>query len=110
MLADILDAAGHVANFIAGLNVDQFRGSELVRSAVVQKLAIIGEAARHLSKDFRDRHAEIPWPQVISFRNLLIHAYFSIDWEIVWRTATVRCPQLRDQIAAIASPGDDTAG
>ncbi|TAN24721.1 MAG: DUF86 domain-containing protein [Acidobacteria bacterium] len=51
-----------------------FRESELVRSAVVQKLSVIGEAASRLSKDFRDRQAGIPWPQVIAFRDLLIHA------------------------------------
>lgn len=101
LLADILDATDHIADFIARLDFDQFRDSELIRSAVAQKLATIGEAAGHLSNDIRRRHPEIPWSQIVTFRNLLIHAYFSIDWRIVWRTATVRCPQIRTQLAAI---------
>jgi uncharacterized protein with HEPN domain len=43
----------------------------------------------------------VPWPQIVAFRNILIHAYFGIDWEVVWLAATDRCPVLRRQIAGI---------
>lgn len=72
--------------------------SELVRSAVIQKLAVIGEAAGRVSPGLRSRHPEIPWPQIVAFRNILIHHYFKVDWKIVWRTANQRCPELRTQI------------
>jgi uncharacterized protein with HEPN domain len=73
----------------------------MLRSAVVQKLAVIGEAAARVSEDLRGRHPEVPWPQIVAFRNILVHAYFGIDWDIVWRAATNRCPVLRDQVAAL---------
>ena len=42
-----------------------------------------------------------PWPRIVAFRNILIHAYFGIDWDVVWRAATNRCPVLRGQVADI---------
>ena len=43
----------------------------------------------------------MPWPQIVAFRNILVHAYFGIDWEEVWRSAKNRCPVLRDQMVEI---------
>jgi uncharacterized protein with HEPN domain len=73
----------------------------MLRSAVVQKLGIIGEAAAHVSEELVARHPEVPWPQTVAFRNILVHSYFGIDWEVVWLAATNRCPALRLQIATI---------
>lgn len=78
-----------------------FRNPSFFRSAVVQKLGIIGEAAGRVSEDLTTRHPEVPWPQIVAFRNILMHAYFGIDWDVVWLAATHRCPILRGQIAAI---------
>lgn len=100
-LSDIVEAADHIAQFIAGIDFPAFQESELVRSAVVQKLGIFGEAAAHISEELAARHSEVPWPQIVAFRNILVHAYFGIDWDVVWRAATNRCPVLRVQIAAI---------
>jgi len=100
-LTDIVEAADHIAEFIAGADFQTFQKSEMLRSAVVQKLAIIGEAAARVSTELKVRNPQPPWPQIIAFRNILVHAYFGIDWEVVWRAARNRCPVLRDQIAAI---------
>ena len=77
------------------------RESDLIGSAVVQKLAVIGEAAARVSADLRSRHPEIPWPEIIAFRNILVHAYFGIDWGVVWLAASREVPALRSQIAAV---------
>jgi uncharacterized protein with HEPN domain len=62
---------------------------------------IIGEAAARLSPELRDSHPEIPWPDIRGFRNIIVHNYFGIDWEEVWRSATEDAPLLRSQIAGI---------
>ena len=98
-LNDIVEATDHIAAFLAGTDFDAFQNSEMMRSAVVQKLAIIGEAAARVSEGLRNRHPEIPWPQIIAFRNILIHAYSGVDWDEVWRAAWNRCPILREQVA-----------
>lgn len=100
-LNDIIEAADRIAEFIAGVDPQGFQDSELVRSAVVQKLGLIGEAAAHVSEELRARYSDVPWPQIVAFRDILVHAYFGIDWEVVWRVATNRCPELRTQAAHI---------
>ena len=102
----------NIAEFIAGVDFQAFQKSELLRSAVVQKLAIIGEAAARVSEDLKGRHPQVPWPQIVAFRNILVYAYFGIDWDVVWRAARNRCPVLREQVAGIlaavsAGPEDD---
>ncbi|WP_322494620.1 DUF86 domain-containing protein [Chloroflexus sp.] len=65
----------------------------------MQKLIVIGEAAARLPKAFTDKHPGIPWPDIVGFRNIAVHAYFSVDWRIVWITATQDVPLLHQQIA-----------
>jgi uncharacterized protein with HEPN domain len=113
-LRDIVEAVDHIAAFTGEADFIGFQQSEMMRSAVVQKLAVVGEAASRLSEELRARHPEVPWAQIVAFRNILVHAYFGIDWGEVWRAARRRCPVLRDQVAAIiadkwggaADPGD----
>jgi uncharacterized protein with HEPN domain len=76
-LTDIVEAADHIAAFIAETDFPAFQKSELLRSAVVQKLAIVGEAAARVSEELKTRHPQVPWPQIIAFRNILVHAYLS---------------------------------
>lgn len=100
-LNDIVEATDHIAAFLGQIDFDDFQKSELIRSAVVQKLAIIGEAATRTSDELKSRYSQIPWPQIVAFRNILVHAYFGIDWNEVWKAAKVDCPPLRGEIAQI---------
>ena len=100
-LRDIVEAAHHMAQFITGLDRAGFQESELVRSAVIQKLALIGEAAAHVSAELQARHPEVPWPKIVAFRNILVHAYFGMDWDQVWRAASKESPALRAQVESI---------
>ena len=65
---------------------------------MVSRLQIIGEASRHLSEKFRDRHSEIPWRLVIGMRHHLVHGYFDVDPDIVWAAITERIPELKAHI------------
>ena len=62
---------------------------------------IIGEAAARLPQLFRESHAETPWVDIISFRNVAAHAYFALRWQTVWTIVTHEVPKLREQVAAI---------
>jgi len=61
-------------------------------------LTVIGEAISRLSIELRDRHSEIPWRQIIAVRHGIVHAYFDLDWQILWATATGDIPELRRQV------------
>lgn len=100
-LVDILDAADAIQRFIEPISEDDFLQDELRQSGVLQKLIVIGEAAARLPKEFQTKHTEIEWPDIIGFRNIAIHQYFAIMWEIVWETAITDVPKLREQISVI---------
>lgn len=79
-LEDIVAAADAIQRFIVSIpDASAFRDDELRQSAVLQKLIVIGEAAAHLSSEFCSRHTAVPWPDIIAFRNIAVHAYFSVD-------------------------------
>lgn len=62
---------------------------------------IIGEAAARLPKDFREHHPAIEWSAIVGFRNIVVHTYFNVNWEIVWVAATQESQQLKEQISDI---------
>lgn len=83
-LAHILDAIIQIKDYTAGLSYDQFSQTRLVQDGVLRQLEIIGEASRNLSEEFRAQSPELPWSQIISLRNRLIHAYFEVNLGIIW--------------------------
>jgi len=84
---------------------------------VLQKLAVIGEAAARPSEEAKSRHPGTHWKAFVSFRNIAIHAYFSVKWPTVWLTATQQVPPLRTQVVSMLrevhvtneAASDDTA-
>jgi uncharacterized protein with HEPN domain len=100
-LTDIIEAADAIQRFLKKIKKNTFLKDELLQSAVLQKLTIIGEAAARLPREFRERHSEIEWEDIIGFRNIAVHAYFAVEWSIVWVAATQEVPDLRRRIADI---------
>lgn len=100
-LVDIVDAADDIAEFISELEEELFYRDHKTQSAVLQKLIVVGEAAARLTDELIARHPEIEWRDIVAFRNILVHAYFSVQLEIVWETVTGDVPQLRQQVADI---------
>jgi uncharacterized protein with HEPN domain len=100
-LEDILGAADAIAEFIGGQDLDGFEANHLLQSAVVHQLTIIGEASARLSQELRQRYPDVPWAGIKSFRNVIVHNYFGIDWQEVWLSATIRVPSLRARVAEI---------
>ena len=77
-LTDIVEAAEAIERFIEGVEYDEFEQNEMMNSAVLQKLTVIGEAAARLPKEFIKKHPDIPWVDIIGFRNIAVHEYFAI--------------------------------
>jgi len=61
----------------------------------------VGEAVARLGAEVKERHPSVPWPDIVGFRNMLVHEYFGIHWPLVWQTATDQAPALRTQIFEI---------
>ena len=98
VLQDIINAARLVRDFIHGFEKESFINDWKTRSAVLYQITVIGEAVKRLSKDFRAKHAEIPWTLITGMRDNLIHGYDLVDWDEVWKTSTVDVPDLLDKI------------
>ena len=84
-LLDMLLAARDGVRFATGLTFAQFKESRLQQYAVLKSIEIIGEAAAHISAETKNTHADLPWTDIIGMRNRLVHGYFEVDIERVWR-------------------------
>jgi uncharacterized protein with HEPN domain len=96
-LLDILEA---IEKIQGRLSVDRevFFGDEMLQVWAVHHIEIIGEAASRLTKELRNQYPSIPWADVISMRNLLVHHYFGIDLDQVWDTVLLDLPMLYKDI------------
>ncbi len=81
---------------------EAFLANELVRSAVVRKIEVIGEATKRLSPEFRARHPDILWQAMAGMRDRLIHGYEKIDWERVWEVVERSAGELLVALGPIA--------
>lgn len=93
-LWDIREAARDIADFLRGVKFHQFEKNKMLRSAVERQLLIIGEAAVHISPQFRKKHPEIDWKRMIELRNMIAHEYGETLINRMWIAATERLPEV----------------
>ncbi len=99
-LRDILDAIVRIERY-AARGREAFEQDELIQVWIFHHLQIIGEAAARLGRDFHDAHPEVPWPQIVAMRNVLVHEYFGIDLNEVWKTIERDLPRLKRAVAEL---------
>jgi uncharacterized protein with HEPN domain len=103
-LVDILESAKIALDYVIGKTRDEFAGDLQCQDAVVRRIEIIGEAARRVSQETRDKYAHIPWREMTSMRNLVIHEYDVVDIDQVWDTVRQKLPPLIEELAKIVPP------
>lgn len=97
-LKDIENSLSKILKYTNGISYDEFVNSEITKDAVERNFEIIGEAVKNLSEDFRKQYPDIPFKQVAGMRDKLIHDYFGIDYEILWKTIQDKIPQFKIEI------------
>jgi uncharacterized protein with HEPN domain len=100
-LRDILSAARKIEAITAATSEEAFLSDEVLPAAILHHLTVMGEAIGRLSPELRARHPEVPWHQIVAVRHRIVHAYFDLDWQILWDSAMDDIPQLRKQISGI---------
>lgn len=99
----MLDSTTAILLFIDGKTRKHLKADRMFRNAVIRELEILGEAANHISKITQKNFPELPWKQLIAMRNMLIHAYFDVDHDVIWETVTTDVPPLYLQLKMIVS-------
>ena len=100
-IEDIFEAMTAVRTFVEGMSFDAFVADDKTASAVVRKLEIIGEATKNVPEPIRQKYPQIPWRDMAGMRDRIIHAYFDVNYSIVWETVENRIPLLQPIIAQI---------
>ena len=99
-LRDILDAIGKIERY-AARGREAFEQDELIQTWILYHIKLIGAAAARFGRRFHDSSPEIPWAQTVAMRNVLVHEYFGVDLQEVWRTVEKDLPVLKQQIEAL---------
>jgi uncharacterized protein with HEPN domain len=93
-LNDIADAAEKIGQFIEGMTYEQFKKDDKTVFAVLRALEVIGEAAKQVPSSIKEKYRDVPWREVTGIRDKLIHNYFGVNLEVVWKTAVEDVPSL----------------
>ncbi|MBI5115836.1 DUF86 domain-containing protein [Candidatus Poribacteria bacterium] len=99
-LLDILEAIENIQKRLTA-GRDAFFKDDLLQVWAVHHIQIIGEATANVSANLRNKHPQIPWADVVSMRNVLVHEYFGIDVDEIWDTVTNDLPKLKQQVEDI---------
>lgn len=97
-LDDILDAIKKIDEYRKCLTFQDFSKDPKTVDAVVRNFEIIGEAAKHIPSEVRQKHAQIPWKQMTGTRDKLIHEYFGVNLQVLWKAMNEDIPALRPKI------------
>ena len=83
-LTGILEAQGRIREYTDRMTYEEFALSKITIDAVIRNLEVIGEAARKLPPEIKNRSPEIEWRKIVAMRNVLTHEYFGVNTQIVW--------------------------
>lgn len=97
-LKDIALSCEKIIRYTDELNFEEFCKDEIRYDAVIRNLEVIGEAAKYLPEEVRSSFPKVDWRKVAGLRDILIHAYFSIDNVILWDIIKVKIPELLESL------------
>ncbi len=100
-VADILESIGKIEQYTKGIDRDDFMANTQVQNAVLRRLEIIGEAVKGIGEEVRSKYPAIPWKEIAGLRDVLIHGYFGVKLERVWKVIEQDLPQLKMRLTPL---------
>ena len=105
-LQDIRDAIQEIENLIGNRSAEEVLKDHGNYYGILYLMVVIGEASGNLSQEFKSEHTDIAWEKVRGMRNILIHEYAGVSFDVVWKTVKERLPELKQVVEkAIADAG-----
>ena len=102
-LEDILDASIKIESYVTSLTFEHFSHYNMAIDAVTRNLMIIGEAAKYMPDKVKEEYQGIQWKSMAGMRDRLIHAYFGIDYNLVWAAVKTEIPKLKPKLKKMLS-------
>ena len=103
-LRHMIEASREAVSFADGRVRDDLESDRQLLLSLVKEIEIVGEAASQITDSTRKDLGEIPWSSIVAMRNRLVHAYFSINLDILWKTVQEDLPSLIDQLERVVPP------
>jgi uncharacterized protein with HEPN domain len=100
-LQDIKDSVANIEEYTKDLTFDYFEKDHKTVDAVVRNLSIIGEAVKNLPEEIKLQYPDIPWHEIMGMRNKVIHEYFAVIEDTLWKTIKEDLPVFKEQINSI---------
>jgi uncharacterized protein with HEPN domain len=100
-IEDILNAVESIEEFILDMGFEEFIRDRKTNFAVVRSLEIMGEAAKNIPDSVREKYPDIPWKDMAGMRDKMIHHYFGVDYNVVWKTISEDIPLIKPIIQEI---------
>jgi len=101
-LQDMRKCCTKVLRYSSGLTKQQFLDDELTLDAVLRNLEVLGEAAKQIPAEIRERHLQVPWRRIAGLRDVLAHAYFGLEDDTIWQIVSESLPALAAQLDQVA--------
>lgn len=100
-LDDILEAIRNIQEYTRGLTFEEFVKDRKTVDAVIRNFEILGEATKRLPERIRKKHPKVPWKDMAGMRDRLIHEYFGVKLDVVWKTIKERLPEVKPLIEEV---------
>jgi len=101
LLEDIENSCVKIVRFTEGLGRDAVLADEMRFDAVLHNFQVVGEAAKRLPGELRQRHTDVPWREIAGMRDFVAHEYFALDREILWDAIQHNVPELLVKVRKI---------
>jgi uncharacterized protein with HEPN domain len=106
---DIIEAINSIDEYTKGLTYEDFAADKKTVDAVIRNLEVIGEATKHIPLTVRHEYPKVPWKDMAGMRDKLIHGYFGVQLNMVWKTIKERLPEVHPLVVEALTKMKETA-